>query len=162
MWKVALVAVVVAACQAPTPVSPTPPAPAAPTTAEIETTLRAFLHHFENLEWEPFIASFSDDACVFHPTAKTPQSFCGRDEVRAKWQEVFAGIRAGAKSGPPFMHLDPQALHVVILGPDAALATFELRNEERVARRSVVFVRAGGAWKIVHVHASNVPWPDAP
>jgi hypothetical protein len=60
------------------------------------------------------------------------------------------------------MHLEPQALHVVILGPDVALAEFELRNEERVARRTVVFVRASGGWKIVHVHASNVPWPDAP
>ncbi|MFT3696833.1 MAG: nuclear transport factor 2 family protein [Kofleriaceae bacterium] len=137
-----------------------PVAPVMPASNEIEAQVRTFLHHFENLEWEPFIASFTDDACVFHPTAKTPNAFCGRDAVRAKWQLVFDGIRAGATSGPPYQHLDPIDLRVTVLGPDAALATFELHNAERTARRSVVLVRRDGAWKILHIHASNVPWPD--
>ncbi len=146
-------AVLVALCACATAAPPRP--------AEIETTLRTFLHHFENLEWEPFIASFTDDACVFHPTARTPQAFCGAADVAAKWREVFDDTRRDAQ-GPPYMHLDPQHLRIVVLGPDAALATFELVNDKRHARRSVVFVRRDGAWKILHVHASNVPWPDQP
>jgi len=132
-----------------------------PSPAEIDGTLRDFLHHFENLEWEPFIAAFTDDACVFHPTAATPRAFCGRDAVRAKWQQVFDETRKDAK-GPPYMSLVPRDLRITILGSDAALATFELVNDKRHARRSVVFVRRDGAWKIVHIHASNVPWPDMP
>lgn len=130
-------------------------ATAAPRPAEVEGQVRTFLHHFENLEWEPFIAAFADDACVFHPTPKTPRAFCGRDAVRAKWQEVFAGIKGDA-TAPPYQHLEPIDLRVTILGPDAALATFELHNAERIGRRTVVLVRRDGAWKIVHIHASNV------
>lgn len=133
----------------------TTPTPANP--AEIEAQLRAFLGHFENLEWEPFIAAFDDEACVFHPTPKTPDAFCGRDAVRAKWQEVFDGIRHTSAGGPPYHHLVPDHLQVTPLGADAALATFELHNADRVARRTVVFVRRAGSWKIIHVHASNVP-----
>jgi len=157
MMKLLVVALVLVGCARPAPVAPVPPASA----TEIEATLRTFLHHFENLEWEPFIAAFDDNACVFHPTAKTPDAFCGREAVRAKWELVFAGIKQGA-SGPPYQHLDPDHLQVVPLGSEAALATFELHNAERVARRSVVFVRRADGWKIVHIHASNVPWPDMP
>jgi hypothetical protein len=51
---------------------------------------------------------------------------------------------------------------LTMIGTDATLATFTLVNGKRFARRSVVFARRGGVWKIVHVHASNVPRPDLP
>ena len=160
MVKSLIVIGALAAC-APAPAPVRPGATPAAQTTEIETALHAFLGHFENLEWEPFIAAFTDDACIFHPTAKTPDAFCGREAVRAKWEAVFAGIRSGA-SGPPYQHLVPDHLQIVPLGADAALATFELHNAERVARRTVLFVRRADGWKIVHIHASNVPWPDLP
>jgi hypothetical protein len=43
----------------------------------------------------------------------------------------------------------------------AAIASFVLRNRERVARRTIVFRDDHGTWRIVHLHGSNVPWPDA-
>jgi len=38
--------------------------------------------------------------------------------------------------------------------------TFHLRNAERIARRSLVLERAGGEWKIAHLHASSVALPN--
>jgi len=43
---------------------------------------------------------------------------------------------------------------------NAAIVTFHLRNDERVGRRTIVFRKTDGAWRIAHLHASNVPWPD--
>jgi hypothetical protein len=45
------------------------------------------------------------------------------------------------------------------LAPGIVLATFELRNAERLSRRTVVFRREGDTWRIVHLHASNVAMP---
>jgi len=39
----------------------------------------------------------------------------------------------------------------------AAVTSFHLRNDERTARRTIVFKRVDGAWRIAHLHASNVP-----
>ena len=128
--------------------------------AEVAAALRGFLDAFENLAWEPFRASFADDACVFFPSARTPERFCGRDAVEARFREVFDGERRAATSGPPYLHLQPEELQIQLVGDAAAIATFHLRNQQRTARRSVVFRRDGAAWRIVHLHASNVPWPD--
>ena len=38
----------------------------------------------------------------------------------------------------------------------AAVATFQLRNEQRLARRTILFKRTAGGWRIAHLHASNV------
>jgi hypothetical protein len=42
------------------------------------------------------------------------------------------------------------------------ITTFELHNSLRTGPRSVVFRKEGEAWRIMHLHASNVPWPDEP
>ena len=60
------------------------------------------------------------------------------------------------------MELRPQDLEIRVLSPGVANVTFELKNERRHGRRSMVFRREGTAWHIVHLHASNVPWPDQP
>ena len=47
-----------------------------------------------------------------------------------------------------------------MLDNEAAIVTFELRSAERRARRTFIFRRDNGAWRVAHLHASNVPWPD--
>ena len=58
------------------------------------------------------------------------------------------------------MHLHPDSLRIEMLGTTAALVTFELHNAVRVGRRTILFRREGKVWRIAHLHASNVPWPD--
>lgn len=128
----------------------------------VAVTLHEFLTDFENLDWDRFRAHFSDRACVFFPSASTPEEFCGREAVERRFHQEFDSIRRDAKSGPPFMRLNPDSLRIEMLGDSSAVATFELHNALRVARRSIVFRNAGGAWRILHLHASNVPWPDQP
>jgi hypothetical protein len=37
-----------------------------------------------------------------------------------------------------------------------ALCTFMFDKPDRLGRRTTVLVRRGGAWKILHIHASNL------
>jgi ketosteroid isomerase-like protein len=124
--------------------------------APVRAALTEFLTAFENLDWEAFRACFDDRATVFFPIPEPPQRFDGRAAFEAHFQQVFKAIRSAAPSGPPFHHLDPEDLHIEALGPDAALASFHLRNNQRIARRTIVFKRTARGWRIAHLHASNV------
>ena len=144
---------------------------AAPRIGETQTTLRAantdlaavraaltqFLRAFENLDWEAFRASFDDDATVFFPAPEPAQRFEGRPAIDAHFRDVFDAIRRAAPGGPPYHRLDPEELRIEALGPDAALASFHLRNDQRLARRTVVFRKSARGWRIAHLHASNAP-----
>jgi ketosteroid isomerase-like protein len=55
------------------------------------------------------------------------------------------------------MQLRSERLNIQMLGSDAAVTSFELVNEERFGRRTIVWQKQQtGAWKIVHLHASNM------
>jgi len=137
-------------------------APVADPEVGVRAALSGFLTAFENLAWESFRASFAEDACVFFPSARTPERFCGRRAIEARFAQVFDQERRAAASGPPYLQLHPEELAIQLVGTTGAIASFLLRNQERVARRTIVFRNDQGRWRIVHLHGSNVPWPDAP
>ena len=124
--------------------------------ADVRQALARFLTAFENLDWPAFRAAFADDASVFFPVPEPPDRFDGHVAVEARFHDVFAAIREGNPNGPPFHRLVPEGLRIDRLGSDAAMATFHLRNAERVARRTIVFRRTAAGWRIAHLHASNV------
>jgi len=130
--------------------------------AEVAAALWRFLDAFEQLAWDAFRACFADDACVFFPSAATPERFTGRAAVEARFAEVFDAERRAAPSGPPYLELVPEALDIQLPAAGVAIASFVLRNRDRLARRTIVFRRDAGTWRIVHLHGSNVPWLDAP
>lgn len=143
------------------------PSTAGPTQHEpakgAQQRLASFLTAFENLDMDPFIACFADDATVFFPTPEPPQRFDGKRAIRDHFQQVFDAIRrASGASSPPFHNLRPEDLSWQVLAPDAVIATFHLRNSERIARRTVVLTKAHGTWLIAHLHASNVPVAEPP
>ena len=128
---------------------------AAPTSIDAFTT--RFLQSFENLDLPAFMACFADDATVFFPIPEPPDRVAGKAAIQQRFQQVFERIRTGAPSGPPYHPLDPENTQIQLLDPDEAVVTFELKNTERIARRTLVLKRSHGQWHIVHLHASNVP-----
>ena len=116
----------------------------------------AFLHAFESLDLARVGACFADDASVFFPAPEPPARVSGRAAIVQRFEQVFAGIRAASgRSAPPWHELAPVDLQARALGPDAALVTFELRNAQRLARRTLVLRRQADGWRILHLHASN-------
>ena len=125
--------------------------------AEVTEAVHRFLRSFENLEWEGFRQSFSDDATVFFPTPEPARRFSGRKEYESQFKKVFATIRAGSRTKqPPFHRLAPVNQRIDFQTDDVATVTFLLINDQRIARRTLVMWRDEGEWRIVHLHASNV------
>ena len=137
------------------------PAPAAwkSDSIAVHRALRSFLDAFENLDEPGFLAAFSESATVFHPAPSMASRAEGRAAIDSTFRKVFADVRGKAKEGPPFHRLPAEELLIQPLSPGIALATFHLRNAERLGRRTVVFRRERGSWKIVHLHASNFSPP---
>jgi ketosteroid isomerase-like protein len=122
----------------------------------VEAFIQKFLRAFENLDMKQFIACFADNATVFFPTPEPPERVQGKQAIQQRFERVFASIRSAAKSGPPFHHLTPEDLSIQLMAGHSAVVSFHLRNEERVARRTLVLVKLSGQWLIIHLHVSNV------
>ena len=139
-------------------------APIAHAAAGNEATLVAaaehFLRVFDNLEFEPFEAAWSSSRSVFFPFRDTPERVEGA-AVGERFRSFFAEVRT-TRPGPPYLHLQPRELRVEVVG-DAGLVTFMLgRAPGDVSRRTLLFVRERGAWKLRHMHASNMLAADPP
>ena len=125
--------------------------------AAIEAFNREFLHAFEDLDMKQFIACFADDATVFFPMPEPPERVQGKQAIQRRFEHVFASISGTAKSGPPFHYLVPEDLSIQLMSGHSAVVSFQLRNEERIARRTLVLTKMNGQWLIIHLHASNTP-----
>lgn len=126
------------------------------TQAEIAGLLSGFINSFNNLDFEKFRAYFADDATVIHP-AIFPRRIEGRTEIERAWQVVFENIRReSGRRTPPYMRLLPLETKIQIYC-DMAIVTFQLdRGGTSLGRRTIVLHKTGRAWKIVHLHASNI------
>lgn len=124
--------------------------------AAVADALSRFLTAFENLDWPPFRAAFSDSATVFHPAPEMAERVTGPRGIDSTFRAVFAGVRAHASGGPPYHRLVPGDLRIQPLSAALVLVTFHLRNAERLARRTVIFRQEDAGWRILHLHASNI------
>ena len=119
-----------------------------------------FLRVFDNLEFEPFEVAWSSSRSVFFPFRDTPERVEGA-AVGERFRQFFAEVRS-TRPGPPYLHLEPRELRAEVIG-DGGLVTFMLgRAPGEVSRRTAFFVRERGAWKLRHLHASNMPAAEPP
>lgn len=127
-------------------------------TNEVAAALTQFLQAFDNLEWEKFRQSFADDATVFYPR-EFPQRAEGRAAIEKNFQHVFDQIRQHARKAP-YMDIQPRHLRIQRAG-NVAIVTFHLDDRPGVlGRRTLVLQKREGVWKIIHLHASEVPLPS--
>jgi len=124
--------------------------------AEVRTALAKFIQAFDNLDWEAFRGSFADTATVFHPRQFSSRAE-GRTGVGETFRQVFVRIK-GDKTSPPYMDLQPKDLEIQLAGDEVAIATFYLEDKPgSLNRRTIVLQKMKGIWKIIHIHASEMP-----
>jgi ketosteroid isomerase-like protein len=127
--------------------------------AGVQQAFERFIVAFNNLDWDTFHSALSDDVTVFNPDipeAPTVARIDGRASVEASFRAVFDASRKGS-AGPPYLHISPRRVNIQMLGPSAAVVTFEFdRDGGSIGRRTIVFAEDATAWKIVHIHASNI------
>lgn len=129
-----------------------------------ESALRTFLIAFENCDLPLMESFFAPDATYFDRFP--PGAVSGPDYVRGSgmprgMRELAQRLpRNGGK--PPFHSLDPQDLLIQSAGA-VAICTFHLLDEKTFGRRTVIMKEQDGAgWKILHIHASNLPRSQGP
>lgn len=106
-------------------------------------------------------AAFAPEAASFDPILASPKGSAALDlhALRRKpgmppTMRALVERTPKPASGPPYRTLDPKDLLVQVEG-SMALCTFHLDGPTSLARRTIVLVRRGNAWKILHIHASN-------
>jgi len=125
-------------------------------TTGVEQALARFIDAFTRLDWEAFRLCWVSDPTTFFPHTENHRA--GGKDFDKTWQKVFSIIKtAAAASGvtaPPYHSIDPMDLEIMMLGGDAALATFHLMDPRGTARRTIVLKREHGEWLLAHLHAS--------
>jgi hypothetical protein len=130
--------------------------------ASAEAALRAFLRSFADCDLAAMDAAFAADATSFDAlTAGGPGPLPTLAAMK-RAPGMPATMRRVAKRmkqerpGPPYHRPDQiDDLLVQVVG-DMALCTFMFDSPDRIGRRTIVLVRRGGAWRILHIHASNL------
>lgn len=134
-------------------------ASAKPTKLQTPTAvLRAFLAAFETCDLPLMESFFASDATYFDRFPPGVQSAAGYVRGRGMptgMRELCSRLpQAGAT--PPYHSVEPKDLLVQSYA-DVAICTFHLTGGQTLGRRTVVLNRRGSRWKIVHIHASNMP-----
>jgi len=158
-WAV-LASTLLAACAAGTAGAQTPPAAKPPPPAAVEAVGKAvegFMEALNTADIERFSSYFADDATMFFPLAPLYLRLENKDQIVKVFTVFFESVRKG-KTGPNYMNLAAQDLRIQLHG-GTAVATFHFKGPDQVSRRTLVLVREGGKWLIVHMHASGITVP---
>jgi len=128
----------------------------------IHAAAERFLRALDNLDWEPFRASWASEPTVFFPFGDTPDRVTGQAAVETRWRRFFDEARA-SRPGPPYLHLKPRDLRAERYG-DVGLVTFTLEltvggRQLPLQRRTLLFIWEHDAWKLAHMHASGASQP---
>ena len=126
----------------------------------VANTMEHFLRAFNDLDWDAFRDNFADSATVFQPLPSSLLRNDGRAEFESVFENFFDAVRSD-RNGPPYLNIQPRDVRIQMLG-EVAVVTFHLRTDDRpsVGRRTFVLRKQeDGAWRIVHLHASNVHRP---
>ena len=125
-----------------------------------ERTAVEFMDAFNSLDAARFDAFFADDVTMFFPSGPFPRArVVGKVAVTAAFHRVFDMAR---QRGTTRLSIQPLDLEVQDYG-QFAVATFHLRGNGNIGRRSILLRRIAGRWLIVHFHASSLEEaPEAP
>ena len=118
---------------------------------EVLAVVNGVVSGLAHLDADGIVANFADDATFFFPeSANQPARVDGKAAIREVFARAFAQWGKGGAGSMPQL----EDVRTEITG-DVALVTFQTRGAV-VSRRTFVLRRIGGAWKIIHLHASNI------
>lgn len=116
-----------------------------------EDAVAQFTAAFNRLSVDDLRPLFAEDATAFLPMPQFGARIDGREAILAALAPLFDAEKARAGS----INLQAKELSIQRAG-DVAVATFDVGTEAVFSRRTLVLEWRGGAWRIVHLHASNV------
>ena len=112
-----------------------------------------FVKAFTGFDWQTFKNSFSSDATIFFPVWEKGKRKSGRKEIESTWADIFPEFIDTTKKFD--LKIEPKDI-LMQLYDKTAIVSFHLGGGDYLSRRTIVFVKEGQEWKIVHLHASSV------
>ena len=120
--------------------------------AEAQSAVASFLDAFRAMDQRRFDEFFASDATMFFPDGPFPQGRVeGKTAILSTFHDFFALMK---KSGRTSLSIDPIEPRMQVIG-NMVLVSFRLDGGDSVGRRSILFAKSNGRWKIVHFHAST-------
>lgn len=108
------------------------------------------MYALNDLDEAEIMELFADDATAFFPQVRA-ERLDGKAAIAAVFRDYVAGSTKKTNIVPENLHVSQ--------GGDMAVLTFNVHNPSSVSRRTFVWRRTAGAWRIVHMHASNRQLP---
>ena len=104
---------------------------------------------------------FTPDATMYFPFRNSQALVHGRAAIVARFARMNAQLRQ-TQAAPPYIGFGMRDFRVEWLAPGWALATALFTFADQWGRRTLLLrAEDGGAWRIHHLHASNLPAPQA-
>lgn len=113
---------------------------------DVRDAMSDWMNALNALDEARIVAAFADDATAFFPVVRAERVDGGKAIA-----EIFHQYVAGSTKKT---NIVPEELRVDQRG-DTAIVTFNVHNPSAVSRRTFVWRWERGAWRIVHLHASN-------
>ncbi len=111
-----------------------------------------FVEAFNHFQWEPFRQSFTADASIFFPEWDYAARISGIENIEKTWLQLFPEFMNNPDKYE--MEISPKNISIQLYG-HTALMTFHLGDGvSRLSRRTMLWVKRKGTWKIAHLHAS--------
>ena len=133
--------------------------------AELEPPLRAHLQRLldaiDHADAAELATLWTPDATMYFPFADSTEPCRGRDAIVARFERMFAALRERNPAGPPYVRFRTLAFECAPIDGRHALACATLAFGREVGRRTIVFRREVAGWRLLHLHASNVPQAPA-
>jgi ketosteroid isomerase-like protein len=113
---------------------------------DVREAQQAWMNALNSLDEATIVNAFADDATAFFPVVKAE-----RVDGKPAIAKVFHDYVAGSTKKT---NIVPEDLRVQVSG-SVAVVTFNVHNPSAVSRWTFGWRYSEGAWKIVHMHASN-------
>jgi hypothetical protein len=105
-----------------------------------------------------------DDATMIFQFGQPQGLIAGRPAVVDRFRRLFAGLAARLPGGAPYVRFKIEEFVFLPLDPRHAVVCATLAVDGRVGRRTLILRREPQAYRILHLHASNLSearGPDA-
>ena len=121
------------------------------TTASHEDVVAQFTAAFNRLSVDELRPLMAAEATAYLPMSQFGARIDGREAILNALAPLFEAEKARGSA----MNLQAKELKVQRAG-SAVVVTFDVGTSAVFSRRTLVLEHRGGAWKIVHLHASNI------
>jgi hypothetical protein len=126
---------------------------------QLRAVLQGLLDAIDRADLDALAPLFCADATMYFPFRNSVELVAGAPAVLARFERMFADLRSHAArdAATPYVGFRVERFECHALDARHALACATLAFADQLGQRTLVMRREDVLWRILHVHASNLP-----